>query len=138
MNTTLTKEQVIAASEEEFMDDSQLEFIRQRLIEMRQSHTPVMTPAEPAEQRCADAIDQAHVEQQWMINLRRRSYQSDLLSDIDKALRRVATGEYGYCEMSGEPIDINRLLANPVSRTTVEEQQRLEIIDAATIRKTPV
>lgn len=123
----LTREQMIVAADENFMDDEQLSYIRQLLLDMRlELYVSVSTDSAVAEQKCPDKLDQAAVEEQWMVQITRRAHETDLLNDIDKALHRVTTGEYGYCEFSGEPIDINRLLANPVSTTTIEEQTRLE------------
>jgi len=120
----MTKEQILKSSQDEFMNREQLRFIRELLLEMRRTIYAAEPVPEPA--RLSDQLDQAWQEEQWMIQLKRRAQKTDLLSDIDKALHRVNIGEYGYCELSGEPIDINRLLANPVSRTTIEEQTRLE------------
>lgn len=123
----LTKPQVLVAAKKKFMDQEQLSYIRQLLLEMKLSLGAVVSPiSEANEQRFPDQMDQASQEEQWMVELKKRSMETDLLNDIDMALHRVDTGQYGYCELSGEAIDIKRLLANPVSRTTIEEQTRLE------------
>lgn len=122
----MTKEQFVQTSPDEFMNEGQLDFVRQLLMNMRDAANTRSIEEPGPGGRQADPIDQAWQEEQWMIRLKRRAQQTDLLTEIDKALHRVTTGEYGYCELSGEPIDVRRLLANPLSRTTVEEQDRLE------------
>jgi DnaK suppressor protein len=61
-----------------------------------------------------------------MLQIRMRSMQSDLLSEVNQALQRMEQGNYGFCEVSGRPIEIGRLLAQPTTRMTVEEQTRIE------------
>ncbi len=123
----LTQERLLQAAEEEFMNDEQLAFMRQKLLDMRQQIIGDERVDSPVQaDRLSDAADQAQQEEQWMIEIRKRSIESDLLSDIEQALYKVEIGEYGYCEYSGDPIDIRRLLAYPMSRMTVEEQERHE------------
>ena len=74
----------------------------------------------------SDPLDQAQEATQYMVQLRKKALDTDLLSEVEKALYRMQIGEYGYCEISGEPIDSRRLLANPISRTCIEEQENLE------------
>ena len=76
--------------------------------------------------READLTDRASSETDWSIELRTRDRQRKLIAKIDAALRRIADGEYGYCEVSGEPISLARLEARPVATMTVEAQERHE------------
>lgn len=73
-----------------------------------------------------DATDRASSETDWSIELRTRDRQRKLISKIDAALRRIDQGEYGYCEITGEPISLARLEARPVATMTVEAQERHE------------
>jgi DnaK suppressor protein len=73
-----------------------------------------------------DATDRASSETDWSIELRRRDRQRKLVSKIDAALRRLETGEYGYCLVTGEPIALARLDARPIATMTVEAQERHE------------
>ena len=73
-----------------------------------------------------DATDRASSETDWSIELRRRDRQRKLIAKIDAALRRLDNGEYGYCEVTGEPISLARLDARPVATMTVEAQERHE------------
>jgi DnaK suppressor protein len=76
--------------------------------------------------READLTDRASSETDWSIELRTRDRQRKLISKIDAAIRRIEEGEYGYCEVSGEPISLARLEARPIATMTVEAQERHE------------
>lgn len=76
--------------------------------------------------READLTDRASSETDWSIELRTRDRQRKLVSKIDAALRRLDDGEYGYCEVTGEPISLGRLEARPIATMTVEAQERHE------------
>nr|WP_245841549.1 RNA polymerase-binding protein DksA [Sphingomonas lenta] len=76
--------------------------------------------------READLTDRASSETDWSIELRTRDRQRKLISKIDAALRRIEEGEYGYCEVTGEPISLGRLEARPIATMTVEAQERHE------------
>ena len=73
-----------------------------------------------------DVTDRASSETDWSIELRTRDRQRKLIAKIDAALRRIDEGEYGYCEVTGEPISLARLEARPVATMTVEAQERHE------------
>ena len=76
--------------------------------------------------READITDRASSETDWGIELRTRDRQRKLIAKIDAALRRIDEGEYGFCEVTGEPISLARLEARPVATMTVEAQERHE------------
>jgi len=76
--------------------------------------------------READLNDRASSETDWGIELRTRDRQRKLVSKIDSALRRIEEGEYGYCEATGDPIGLRRLIARPVATMTVEAQEAHE------------
>lgn len=76
--------------------------------------------------READLTDRASSETDWSIELRTRDRQRKLIAKIDAAIRRIDEGEYGYCEVTGEPISIARLEARPIATMTVEAQERHE------------
>jgi DnaK suppressor protein len=73
-----------------------------------------------------DLNDRASSETDWGIELRTRDRQRKLISKIDSALRRIEEGEYGYCEVTGEPIGLGRLSARPIATMTVEAQEAHE------------
>ena len=73
-----------------------------------------------------DIADRASSETDWGIELRTRDRQRKLIAKIDSAMRRLYEGEYGYCEVTGEPISLGRLEARPIATMTVEAQERHE------------
>ena len=76
-----------------------------------------------------DLADRASSETDWGIELRTRDRQRKLIAKIDSAIRRLYEGEYGYCEVTGEPISLGRLEARPVATMTLEAQERHERIE---------
>jgi DnaK suppressor protein len=76
-----------------------------------------------------DVADRASSETDWSIELRTRDRQRKLIAKIDCAIRRLYEGEYGYCEVTGEPISLARLEARPIATMTLEAQERHERIE---------
>ena len=76
-----------------------------------------------------DIADRASSETDWSIELRTRDRQRKLIAKIDCAMRRLYEGEYGYCEVTGEPISLARLEARPIATMTLEAQERHERIE---------
>ena len=118
------------SADEEFMNPMQLEYFRQRLWDWKKQilaeaeGTLAVLQNEPL--REPDLNDRASSETDWSIELRTRDRQRKLISKIDAALRRIDEGEYGYCEVTGEPISLGRLEARPIATMTVEAQERHE------------
>lgn len=118
------------SSDEEFMNPRQLAYFRRKLIEWKESilresaGTLETLKAEPM--REPDVNDRASSETDWGIELRTRDRQRKVISKIDAALRRIETGDYGYCEVTGEPISLARLEARPIATMTLEAQERHE------------
>ena len=116
--------------DEEFMNPLQLEYFRQRLLDWKKQilaeaeGTLAVLQSEPL--REPDMNDRASSETDWSIELRTRDRQRKLISKIDAALRRIDEGEYGYCEVTGEPISLARLEARPIATMTVEAQEKHE------------
>jgi DnaK suppressor protein len=73
-----------------------------------------------------DLADRASSETDWSIELRTRDRQRKLIAKIDSAIQRLYAGEYGYCDVTGEPISIGRLDARPIATMTLEAQERHE------------
>jgi DnaK suppressor protein len=118
------------SDDEEYMSAQQLNYFRVLLLEWRKS---ILSAAENTLQslqdgpiREPDLNDRASSETDWGIELRTRDRQRKLIAKIDSALRRIDEGEYGWCEVTGEPIGINRLIARPIATMTVEAQQAHE------------
>ncbi|URD62297.1 RNA polymerase-binding protein DksA [Sphingomonas sp. KRR8] len=76
-----------------------------------------------------DLADRASSETDWGIELRTRDRQRKLIAKIEAAIRRLYAGEYGYCEVTGEPISLGRLEARPIATMTLEAQERHERIE---------
>ena len=116
--------------DEEFMNPRQLAFFRRKLLDWRESilqeaaGTLETLKAEPM--REPDVTDRASSETDWGIELRTRDRQRKVISKIDAALRRIEAGDYGYCEVTGEPISLQRLEARPIATMTLEAQERHE------------
>jgi DnaK suppressor protein len=115
---------------EEFMNDRQLAYFRAKLLSWKETivreskETLDILKTEPL--READVADRASSETDWSLELRTRDRQRKLISKIDAALRRIEDDEYGYCEVTGEPISLGRLEARPIATMTVEAQEAHE------------
>lgn len=118
------------SADEPFMNERQQAYFRRKLLAWkdaihREAQGTLSTlQAEPL--READLTDRASSETDWSIELRTRDRQRKLIAKIDAALRRIDDGEYGYCEVTGEPISLGRLEARPIATMTVEAQERHE------------
>ena len=116
--------------DEPFMNERQLAYFRKKLMAWKDAihreaqGTLSNLQSEPL--READLTDRASSETDWSIELRTRDRQRKLISKIEAALRRIDDGEYGYCEVTGEPISLGRLEARPIATMTVEAQERHE------------
>ena len=118
------------SANEEFMNPAQLAYFRQKLLawkeEILRESQGTMASLKSGPIREADVTDRASSETDWAIELRTRDRQRKLISKIDSALRRIDIGEYGFCEVTGEPISLARLEARPIATMTVEAQERHE------------
>ncbi len=116
---------------EEFMNPTQLEYFRQKLLKWRQdlvreagdTLASLSTSGGISE---SDLTDRASVETDRALELRTRDRARKLIGKIDQALERVADGSYGYCQETGEPIGLRRLEARPIATMSIEAQERHE------------
>ena len=128
----LTREELLAAPEDEYMSDAQLEYFRALLETERET---LMDSARETSQHlqenevAADWTDRATVEEEHALELRVRDRERKLMKKIEQALRRIEDGSYGWCEETGEPIGIPRLLARPAATLSLEAQERHEAIE---------
>ena len=115
---------------EEFMNPRQQAYFRRKLLDWKDSilreSRETLAQLQVDSLREPDVTDRASSETDWGIELRTRDRQRKLISKIDAAIRRIEEGEYGYCEVTGEPISLARLEARPVATMTVEAQERHE------------
>ena len=118
------------SEDEEIMNERQLEYFKQKLLNwkediLRESRETLVHLQSETENH-PDLADRATSETDRALELRTRDRQRKLISKIDSALRRIDNGEYGYCEMTGEPISLKRLDARPIATMTLEAQERHE------------
>ena len=115
---------------EPYMSEAQLDYFRRLLLEWKKSilsaSAGTLSALQDGPIREPDLNDRASSETEWGIELRTRDRQRKLIAKIDSALRRIEEGEYGYCEVTGEPIGLGRLSARPIATMTVEAQQAHE------------
>ncbi len=115
---------------EAYMSDAQMNYFRVLLLEWKKSileaSVGTLQSLQDGPIREPDLNDRASSETDWGIELRTRDRQRKLIAKIDSALRRIDEGEYGWCEVTGDPIGINRLIARPIATMTVEAQQAHE------------
>ena len=118
------------AEDEPFMNERQLEYFRRKLIvwkqEMLEQSAETIEGLQDSARAVPDLADRASEETDRALELRTRDRQRKLVAKIDAALRRIETGDYGYCEMTGEPISLRRLDARPIATMTLEAQERHE------------
>ena len=123
-------ENYVPGEDEEYMNANQQQYFRILLIEWKRSiHSAADQTLQSLQDgpiREADLNDRASSETDWGIELRTRDRQRKLIAKIDAALRRIDEGEYGYCEKTGDPIGLRRLIARPVATMTVEAQEAHE------------
>ncbi|WP_408021966.1 RNA polymerase-binding protein DksA [Sphingomonas cremea] len=118
---------------EEFMCVEQRAYFLQKLRDWKESiveeSRATMAQLQVDSLREPDIADRASSETDWSIELRTRDRQRKLISKIDAAVRRLYDGEYGYCEVTGEPISLARLEARPIATMTLEAQEKHERIE---------
>jgi len=118
------------AEDEPFMNDRQLEYFRRKLLvwksELMEQSAETLDNLGESARSVPDLADRASEETDRALELRTRDRQRKLIGKIDAALRRIENGEYGYCEMSGDPISLRRLDARPIATMTLEAQERHE------------
>jgi DnaK suppressor protein len=120
----------VPGDDEEFMNKRQLQFFEKKLHDWRaeilEESRGTLNQLQDAPIREPDMNDRASSETDWSIELRTRDRQRKLISKIESALQRISDGEYGYCQVTGEPISLARLRARPIATMTLEAQERHE------------
>ncbi len=127
----LSEAELLAMPETEYMNDKQLDFFRVRLQKQRDDllsnagetteHLREDTSIVP------DPVDRATIEEEHALELRTRDRERKLLKKISQSISRLETGEYGFCDETGEPIGLLRLMARPTATLSLEAQQRREL-----------
>jgi len=127
----LTDAEVLAMPDGEYMNAKQIEFFRAKLTELKDS---VLSNAGETTEHLRedtsivpDPADRATIEEEHALELRTRDRERKLLKKIMQSLARLDSGEYGYCDETGEPIGLGRLIARPTATLSLEAQQRREL-----------
>ena len=126
----MTEAELLAMSPEDYMNAQQLAFFRGMLLDMKNA---ILERGEETMQSLResellpDPADQATLEEEHVLEMRTRDRERKLLKKINEALERLDSGNYGYCEETGEPIGLPRLLARPAATLSLEAQAYREI-----------
>ncbi len=127
----LTEAELLAMPDSEYMNDKQLDFFRARL--QQQKDDLLSNAGETTEHLredtsiVPDPADRATIEEEHALELRTRDRERKLLKKIAQSMGRLDSGEYGYCDETGEPIGLQRLMARPTATLSLEAQQRREM-----------
>ena len=125
----LSEEDVLAAPDKDYMNEAQLAFFRRKLIELRDQ---LLQNADDTGEHLrenevtTDPSDRATLEEEYTLELRTRDRERKLLKKVEKSLKLIDDGSYGWCEETGEPIGVPRLLARPTATLSLEAQERRE------------
>ncbi len=125
----LSEEEILKAPEKDYMNEAQLAFFRQRLTELRDQ---LLQNADDTGEHLreneitTDPSDRATLEEEYTLELRTRDRERKLLKKVEKSIRMIDDGSYGFCEETGEPIGVARLLARPTATLSLEAQERRE------------
>lgn len=127
----LTDEEVRAMPDAEYMNDKQMAFFRFKLSILKQDiHNSAGATTEHLREDTAvvpDPADRATIEEEHALELRTRDRERKLLKKIEQSIARIDSGDYGYCDETGEPIGVGRLIARPTASLSLEAQQRREL-----------
>ena len=127
----LTDEEVKAMPDAEYMNDKQMAFFRYKLSILKQDiHNSAGATTEHLREDTAvvpDPADRATIEEEHALELRTRDRERKLLKKIEQSISRIDSGDYGYCDETGEPIGVGRLIARPTASLSLEAQQRREL-----------
>ncbi|MBV5299246.1 MAG: RNA polymerase-binding protein DksA [Rhodoferax sp.] len=127
----LSDAEVIAMPDDEYMNDTQMAFFRMKLVDLKNGI--LNNAGETTEHLREDTVvvpdpaDRATIEEEHALELRTRDRERKLLKKIEQSINRIDAGDYGYCDETGEPIGVGRLLARPTATLSLEAQQRREL-----------
>ncbi|PQM60998.1 MAG: RNA polymerase-binding protein DksA [Rhodobacteraceae bacterium] len=120
----------IPSDDEEFMNERQATFFRTKLIEWKESimegTRSTIEDMQGTTRSIPDVADRASEETDRALELRTRDRQRKLIGKIDSALRKIEDGSYGFCEDTGEPISLKRLMARPIATLSLAAQETHE------------
>ncbi|MBU3542513.1 RNA polymerase-binding protein DksA [Polynucleobacter sp. MWH-Loch1C5] len=126
----LTEADLLKMSEKDYMNAAQLEFFKTKLLALKEDllqHANETTEHLRENVLVPDPADRATIEEEHALELRTRDRERKLLKKVEQSLARIESGDYGWCEETGEPIGIPRLLARPTATLSLEAQERREL-----------
>ena len=127
----LTDDEVKAMPDDEYMNEKQMAFFRHKLSILKQEiHNSAGETTEHLREDTVvvpDPADRATIEEEHALELRTRDRERKLLKKIEQSIARIDSGDYGYCDETGEPIGVGRLIARPTANLSLEAQQRREL-----------
>jgi len=127
----LTDAELIAMPDDAYMNEIQMAFFRRKLSQLKKDI--LSSAGETTEHLREDTVvvpdpaDRATIEEEHALELRTRDRERKLLKKIEQSIQRIDSGDYGYCDETGEPIGVARLLARPTANLSLEAQQRREL-----------
>ncbi|HWV06265.1 RNA polymerase-binding protein DksA [Ralstonia holmesii] len=125
----LTEAEILKMSDKDYMNEAQLAFFKDRLVKMRDE---ILANANQTTEHLRETVivpdpaDRATIEEEHALELRTRDRERKLLKKVEQSIARIDANDYGYCDETGEPIGIPRLLARPTATLTLEAQERRE------------
>jgi DnaK suppressor protein len=125
-----SEKELLAMPESDYMNDRQLAFFKERLKQLEQdilANAGETTEHLRETQFVPDPADRATIEEEHALELRTRDRERKLLKKISQSLQRIDAGDYGFCDETGEPIGLGRLIARPTATLSLEAQQRREL-----------
>ena len=127
----LSDDEVKAMPDDEYMNEKQLAFFRRKLSVLKQDiHNSAGKTTENLREDTSvvpDPADRATIEEEHALELRTRDRERKLLKKIEQSIARIDSGDYGYCDETGEAIGVGRLIARPTANLSLEAQQRREL-----------
>ncbi|KAA0181909.1 RNA polymerase-binding protein DksA [Cupriavidus gilardii] len=129
-NKLLTEAEILKMDDKDYMNEAQLAFFKNRLEQLRDE---ILKNADQTTEHLRETVivpdpaDRATIEEEHALELRTRDRERKLLKKVEQSLARIESGEYGWCEETGEPIGVPRLLARPTATLSLEAQQRREL-----------
>lgn len=129
-NNLPSEAELLRMPEDEYMNDRQLGFFRDRLRQLEQdilNNAGATTEHLRETQFVPDPADRATIEEEHALELRTRDRERKLLKKVQQSIVRIDSGEYGWCDETGEPIGLRRLLARPTATLSLEAQERREM-----------
>jgi DnaK suppressor protein len=126
----LTEAELLKMSDKDYMNAAQLDFFSQKLLTLKED---ILKNASETTEHLRENIlvpdpaDRATIEEEHALELRTRDRERKLLKKVEQALGLIESGDYGWCEETGEPIGLNRLIARPTANLSLEAQERREL-----------